>query len=148
MIAARINPVFEGSSPQWFEEIRIYRLEIMERWGSGWQRISEACKEGGYPEPEWQEPGMCTRVIFQPHPEVRASVGVNVGVNDTELNDRQRWFIEQLAAGRDVKGDALKEHWQITIRTAERDIAELKEKELIEFVGASKTGRYQLKEGG
>ena len=54
-----------------------HRLEIMERWGSGWQRISEACKEGGYPEPEWQEPGMCTRAVFRPYPEVRASVGVN-----------------------------------------------------------------------
>jgi len=84
---------------------------------------------------------MCTRVIFRPHPEVRASVGVN----DAELNEQQRWFVEQLAAGRDVKSEALKEHWQITGRTAERDIAELKKKELIEFVGAPKTGRYQLK---
>jgi len=118
-------------------------------YGTMGQRISAACKAGGYPEPEWQEPGMCTRVIFRPHPEVRenisANVGVNVGVNDVELNERQRWFILRLAAGGDVNSDDLKKHWEITIRTAERDITGLRKKELIEFVGAPKIGRYQLK---
>jgi len=60
----------------------------MEQWGSGWQRISAACEEGVYPEQEWQEPGMCTRMIFRPPPEVRARDTVNVGVNDAELNER------------------------------------------------------------
>jgi len=128
-----------------------HRLEIMEQWGSGWQRISEACLAGGYPEPEWQELGMCTRVIFYPHPEARANepvnVGVNVGVNDTELNERQQWFIQQLAAGRDVKSEDMKGYWEVAVRTAERDIAELRRKDLIEFVGAPKTGYYQLKKG-
>jgi len=126
-----------------------HRLEIMEQWGSGWQRISEACRKGGYPEPEWRELGMCTRVVFRPHPEARANepvnVGVNVGVNDSELNKRQQWFIQQLAADRDVKSEDMKGYWAVTVRTAERDIAELRRKDLIEFVGAPKTGRYQLK---
>ncbi len=39
-----------------------HRFEIMEQWGSGWQRIREACTEGGYPEPEWQELGSCVRM--------------------------------------------------------------------------------------
>jgi len=130
-----------------------HRLEIMERWGSGWQRISEACKEGGYPEPEWQEPGMCTRVVFRPHPEVRASVPVNVGINDAvndavnalSLNERQRWFIQQLQAGRNVNSEDIVEHWKIGIATAKRDIISLRKNALIEFVGPPKTGRYQLK---
>jgi len=88
-------------------------------------------------------------VIFRPHPEVRTddavNVGVNVGVNDAELNERQQWFIQQLAAGRDVRSEDLKRYWEVTVRTAERDIAELRHKDLIEFVGAPKTGRYQLK---
>jgi len=130
-----------------------HRLEIMERWGSGWQRISEACKEGGYPEPEWQEPGMCTRVIFRPHPEVRASVPVNVGINDAvndavnalSLNERQRWFMQQLQAGRNVNSKDIVQHWKIGIATAKRDIISLRKNALIEFVGPPKTGRYQLK---
>jgi len=125
-------------------------LDIMEQWGSGWQRISAACEEGGYPEPEWQEPGMCTRVIFRPHPEVRASdtrnVGVNVGVNDAELNERQLWFIEQVGVGRKMNVPDIIEQWQVSISTAKRDVLGLKNKGLIEFVGALKTGRYQLNE--
>ncbi|MDQ6973066.1 MAG: ATP-binding protein, partial [Mariprofundaceae bacterium] len=96
-----------------------HRLEIMERWVSGWQRISEACQAGGYPEPEWQEMGMCTRVIFRPHPEVRADDPVNV----LGLNERQQWFYQQLAAGRDVKAEDIEDQWKISEKTAKRDIA-------------------------
>lgn len=43
-------------------------LNLMEEWGSGYKRVIEACYEGGYPEPEWQELGTSVRVIFYPHP--------------------------------------------------------------------------------
>jgi len=119
----------------------LHELGLMEQWGSGYQRIVNVCRQEGYPEPEWQELGSCVRVIFRPHPDVPA----NVGVNDAEWNERQLWFVQQLMAGVDVKSEDLKEHWGITIRTAERDIAEIRRKEVIEFIGAAKTGRYQLK---
>ena len=131
----------------------LHEVGMMEQWGSGYQRIVNNCREGAYPEPGWQELASCVRAIFRPHPDFPVNdpardgvnVGVNVGVNSPDLNERQQWFVEQLAAGRDVKGEALKERWSITSRTAERDIAELRRKEVIEFVGAPKTGRYQLK---
>ena len=123
----------------------LHELGLMEQWGSGYQRITHACRKEGYLEPEWQELASCVRVIFRPHPDAPANVGANVGVNDAEWNERQQWFIQQLVAGRDVKSEALKEHWGITTRTAERDIAELRRKEVIEFIGAAKTGHYQLR---
>lgn len=131
----------------------LHRLEIMERWGSGYERIREACREGGYPEPEWQEMGMCTRVIFRPHPDVAASapanvpanVPVNVPVKTEGLSERQQWFMEQLSAGRKVKAADIEAQWNVVEKTAKRDIAELRKLELVEFVGAAKTGSYRLK---
>ena len=96
-----------------------------------------------YPEPEWHEMGMCTRVIFRPYPDVAASAPANEPVNE-----RQRWFMEQLQRGGQVKAEDIVSQWQVSLATAKRDIASLREKELIEFVGAAKTGSYRLKTSG
>jgi len=119
----------------------LHELGLMEQWGSGYQRIMNACKKEGYPEPEWQELGSCVRVIFRPHPDVPVNVPVNVGINE-----RQSWFIEQLRAGENVKATDIVEEWSVVEKTAKRDISGLREKGLIEFVGAAKTGNYQLKD--
>lgn len=125
----------------------LHRLEIMEHWGSGYERIREACRDGGYPEPEWQEMGMCTRVIFRPHPEVATSAPANEPVNEP-VNERQRWFMEQLQRGGQVKAEDIMSQWQVSLATAKRDIASLRENGLVEFVGAAKTGSYRLKTSG
>lgn len=44
-------------------------LNLVEEWGSGYKRIKEACKLGGYPEPQWEELGTVLRVTFFPHPD-------------------------------------------------------------------------------
>ena len=36
-------------------------------------------------------------------------------------------------------------HWDVSQKTAKRDIADLKRKEFIEFLGAPKNGYYRLK---
>ena len=127
----------------------LHRLEIMERWGSGYERIREACREGGYPKPEWQEMGMCTRVIFRPHPDVATSEPVNEGVNEgvtsSALNERQRWFLQQLQLGHRVSPEDIAQYWKKSVATVERDIAGLRKQNLIEFVGAPKTGHYRIK---
>jgi ATP-dependent DNA helicase RecG len=45
-------------------------LDLVEEWGSGYKRIKDTCKIGGYPEPKWEELGTVLRVTFFPHPEV------------------------------------------------------------------------------
>lgn len=45
-------------------------LGLVEQWGSGYERIHDACITGGYPEPRWEEFGSALRVTFYPHPEV------------------------------------------------------------------------------
>ena len=116
---------------------------MMEQWGSGYQRIRNSCREGGYPEPEWQELASCVRVTFRPHPDVP----VNVPVNEP-VNERQQWFIGQLRKGLPCKAEDVMAQWEVSRATAKRDIADLREKGLIEFVGAPKTGSYRLKADG
>jgi ATP-dependent DNA helicase RecG len=138
---------------------RIMRLlHLMEEWGSGYQRINDTCRAGGYPEPEWQELGAAVRVIFRPHPDVRNMsssdpvIGLDDSVNEPisdpvnePINKRQQWFLEQLTAEKYLKARDIAEHFSINKVTAKRDIADLKKLGLIEFIGAPKNGYYRRK---
>ncbi|MFY9824518.1 MAG: ATP-binding protein [Thermoanaerobaculia bacterium] len=142
-------------------------LNLMEKWGSGYKRIAEDCAAGGYSLPEWVELSAVLRVIFRPHPEVIAAnsstdvpanvpvnapdVPVNVPLNvplnvpvNVPVNIRQRWFLEALSAGQRPKPGDLAEHFGVTIKTAKRDIAMLRDHGVVVFVGAAKNGYYAL----
>ena len=123
-------------------------LGLLEEWGTGYRRVLEDCRAGGYPPPEWQELGPALRVVFRPHPLTLASTEddtINDTVNDT-VNDRQRWFLAQLRQGNRVTWREIVQQYQVSESTAKRDIADLQAKQLVEFVGAPKTGRYRLRE--
>lgn len=120
----------------------------MEEWGSGYQRISAACRQGGYPEPEWLELGSCVRVIFRPHPHIPEDDTINDRINDTindRINERQEWFLTEISRHIPVKAEHIAQQWGVGVATARRDIAELKRMDLIEFDGPLKTGSYRLK---
>ena len=58
------------------------------------------------------------------------------------LNERQRWFLDRVAQGRcDARGIAAA--WTVSLKTARRDIATLKEAGLISYVGSRRKGRYR-----
>ena len=54
--------------------------------------------------------------------------------------------MEQLHSGKNCKASDLAAQWQVTEKTAKRDIADLKKKGLVRFAGAPKTGKYVLAE--
>lgn len=57
--------------------VRVLReLGLVEEWGTGYRRVMQACVEGGYPTPIWQELGAAFRVIFRPHPAAADATGV------------------------------------------------------------------------
>jgi len=128
---------------------RIFReLGLMEEWGSGYKRVVNACSAGGYPEPEWAELGAAIRVVFYPHCETVENESVDVPVNvpaNVPVNDRQKWFLKQTGKGIRISGSDLAKYWNISKKTAKRDIADLKQKGLIEFLGAPKNGYYRLR---
>jgi ATP-dependent DNA helicase RecG len=148
--------------------VRVLReLGLVEEWGTGYRRVVQACEELGYPRPVWQELGAALRVIFQPHPAAADDVPelaripenetvnetnetINDTVNETNetidetVNSRQQWFIAQIIAGRQAVWADLARQWRVSRATARRDIANLKARGLIEFVGAPKTGFYRI----
>ena len=97
------------------------------------------------------------RTVFRPHPDVAVTRDVsrnvtgNVGVSGAvgiPLKDRQRWFLECLGAGRQVRADDLARQFDKAVRTAERDIAVLEQAGVIEYVGARRNGFYRVKGQG
>jgi ATP-dependent DNA helicase RecG len=134
--------------------VRVLReLGMVEEWGTGYRRVTQACEAGGYPPPMWQELGAALRVIFEPHPDaanediglngVPVNVPVNVPINEA-LGERQRWLLDQLSQGQKPRAKNIAAHFDVTEKTAKRDIAGLKARGLIEFTGAPKTGFYRL----
>ena len=88
------------------------------------------------------------RVVFYPHCETVENESVDVPVNvpaNVPVNDRQKWFLKQTGKGIRISGSDLAKYWNISKKTAKRDIADLKQKGLIEFLGAPKNGYYRLR---
>jgi hypothetical protein len=80
---------------------------------------------------------------------VLVCVPVNGPANETvdeTVNARQQWCIAQVIAGRQPGWADLAQLWQVSRATAKGDIAGLKARGLIEFVGAPKTGFYRIVE--
>lgn len=127
---------------------RVFReLDLMEEWGSGYRRICDDCRAGGYPTPDWKELASVVRVEFQPHPEVERDVPANaprVVPEDVTLNERQRWFLDRIASGAKPKVSEISATFGVTEITARRDVAALKKSGFIEFHGPPKTGAYRL----
>ena len=141
-------------------------LDLMETWGSGYRRIREDCQAGGYVVPEWIELSLVIRVVFRPHPlateEGRAQSGPDVpdpvpdvpdSVPDDDpdalaqqvrLNARESWFLARLKAGSDVRPRDIAEVFKVSLKTAKRDIAKLKEVGLVRYEGSARGGRYRV----
>jgi hypothetical protein len=60
------------------------------------------------------------------------------------LNQRQLWFLENIASGNNIKKTDIVKYWQVSGRTAERDIIALVKSGKIKFVGSKKYGKYSL----
>jgi hypothetical protein len=62
--------------------------------------------------------------------------------DQAELNERQRWFVDRVAEGR-CDAMEIATAWTVSLKTARRDIAALKEAGLICYVGSRRNGRYR-----
>ena len=75
------------------------------------------------------------------------NVPINVPINSwpVDLNERQVWFL--IALGRDsrVVASDIAARWKVAEKTAKRDIANLKTRGLVAYVGARKTGKYEYR---
>ena len=134
------NPVIAGV---------LHKLTIMENWGSGFERIETDAQQLGYPVPAWEDKGTVLRAKLLPHPDPQIPTGneftltSDVLVN-VRVSERQQWFMDRLADGYLAKAEDIAHKFEVTDRTARRDISQLQEMDLIGFMGSFKTGRYVL----
>jgi hypothetical protein len=64
--------------------------------------------------------------------------------DEFDLNDRERWFLEELGTGRRQTARGVQERFGVSEKTAKRDLAYLKAAGRVEFVGTRRKGRYRL----
>lgn len=70
------------------------------------------------------------------------NVPINVPIKS--LNERQRWFLILLRRKNEASAEDIAGHFGVVLKTARRDIEGLKEAGRIRFVGAKKTGSYEI----
>lgn len=63
------------------------------------------------------------------------------------LNERQAWFLTRVENGDHCCAADLAAHWNVSEKTARRDIALMKNWELIRFVGTFRRGHYVRRQG-
>ena len=121
-------------------------MGLMEEWGSGYKRVIHACQSGGYPEPDWEEPGTAFRVIFHPHPAVleytRADVPINVTENVTE--NREQSIFNLILTNKYITTTKLAQMLNVNRRTIARDIESLKNEGKLIRVGGAKGGYWDV----
>ena len=59
------------------------------------------------------------------------------------LNERQHWFLARVAEGGRCGASEIMSIWEVSLKTARRDIAALKAANLIYYAGSRRKGRYR-----
>lgn len=74
-----------------------HELKLMEEWGSGYKRVVEECRSGGYPEPDWTEQGTFIKVALAPY--TRTSQKLMPEPSQEELSDREKTILSFFKKG-------------------------------------------------
>ena len=86
--------------------------------------------------------GTCGDTNVSDVPAPRANVPASPA--NVPLNDRQHWVLDQLRQGTQLERTQVEKHFAIGSKTAKRDLADLTDRGLIEFVRAPRPGHYRL----
>jgi ATP-dependent DNA helicase RecG len=104
----------------------LHHLQIMEKWGSGWDRIQDTFADG-YPEPVWQDVGGSVKVTLPVHPYFSAS---GSGVEKSR-RDRKPEILTLLKAG-PASADEIANSIGVTVRRAAQLLRDMAEEGTIE----------------
>lgn len=130
-----------------------YKAGFIESWGRGWQKICDGFKAAGLPKPTIESKQGGVLVTFQRNNvnliNSNSTDAHDVAVNVAEeLTERQRSIIEMIknnvAVNVAVNTRYLSEKLNVNRKTIQRDIACLQERKLIQWVGADKTGHWEI----
>ena len=128
-----------------------FRAGMIEAWGRGIERIMEACREAGTPEPEVQYEPAGLGVVFS-FPEAHRSsttqekLGERLGERSGErLGETRAAIIEAMVADPRVTTTRLARSLGISTTAVEKQLQILKARGYIERVGPARGGRWKVK---
>ena len=119
-----------------------FRAGLIESWGRGIERITQACEEEGYPRPLWQlEPGgvwvTFSFIEEQKSQPRKTSEGVSEGVSE---GPNQLLMLITDTPG--LRTTQISKSLNVPTKTLERWLKALRDENKVEFRGAPKTGGY------
>ncbi len=123
-----------------------HALKLMEEWGSGYKRITETCRIGGYPEPRWQELGTSLRVTFFSHAKTSLTFQERgpVELTEREKNILSLFDKNKILPFREIFSKLIP---PISERMLRYDLAQLKKKGMLRSRGKGRATVWQLLTG-
>lgn len=137
----------------------LHRADYIEKMGTGVRKMQRLMSEAGLAPLEFTFKSFFTVTFMKPKAERQeainedfainfgANFGLKFGVKGKRLS-RMVTMFEVLRRGEILIDVQIAETFDVSERTIDNDIRFLRDLELIEFIGAKKTGRYVLTEKG
>lgn len=131
-----------------------FRAGFVEYWGSGMKRIKDTCIEYGSPVPEIVNESGGVAVKCRPSESYlkalkgqndTKNVTTNVTINVTiKLNETEKKILKLITNNPNITQKEIAEELNITTMTVKRNTNKLKEKGIIDRVGANKNGYWRI----
>jgi ATP-dependent DNA helicase RecG len=113
----------------------LYNAGFIEKWGTGTTRMDELLRGAGHPSPEFGSDNSTFRLCFRK--SYSAEHLIQLG-----LNERQVDLITQVAPDFKITNQFYSSKFEVTKRTASRELSELIEKKLLTKHGSTGRGTY------
>jgi ATP-dependent DNA helicase RecG len=118
-----------------------YDMGLIEQWGSGIEKMREACVTAGIPEPKFEE-HQGFRVIF------RKDIYTEEYLEKVGLNERQIKAVMYIKMKEKITNQEFQKLLNVSKRTATNDLEDLAQRDLFEKVGTRGRGTfYKLRKG-
>lgn len=113
-----------------------FRSGYIEAWGRGFTKMTSQCLEAGLPEPVYEYDMSGFWVVF------RKDIYNLEHLSALGLNERQVDALLFFKAEGEIVNSEYVKRYDVTDRTARRDLAEMADKQLLEKIGERKSTKY------
>jgi ATP-dependent DNA helicase RecG len=117
-------------------------MGFIEQWGSGIETIRDECKAKGLPEPEYEVADDGVEITFRLPEKKDDGMIIKPAVDLSDLTDTETTVYTIISKGNMSTTSEISEVTGIPLRTAERSVANLVEKGLVQRVGGKRYGKW------
>ena len=128
-----------------------FRAGYIESWGRGVQKICEACKRHGSPEPSYEILGDSITIQFKAHKnsirtsDVQKDVQKKVRMESTAISDIEKKVMEMVHLHPDITMSGLAEQMGVSYKTIQRAMSNLRQSGMVDRIGGKRYGRWVLR---